>query len=265
MANPAVSRSELPIDFEKVRRASRAAGWGTLVGAVLVIGSLLYSGYQLGTTADKLTKAKAELAQVETDLATSKDNLEATKKDLANEAARLKKVRQDHAHALAKFEATTDQLNVARNDRAVLNEVLHRAVSTEELVRMSMQPAELIRVGIVPQATAEEIESSGGRQFYHFTLSIGFTSPEIKERLTQSIKSVTYKFNYPSLSDSTRTSAEADTGYATSYRGWGALKNVIIIVELEDGEKVPIDFDMTKALPGIPSKGGPIPIPEFLD
>lgn len=62
------------------------------------------------------------------------------------------------------------------------------------------------------------------------------------------IRRVVYTFDHPTFKNKTQTSKDASTGFRVGYRGWGCLTRMVITLEMANGEKTPLDFDMCSAL-----------------
>jgi hypothetical protein len=301
-----VTLIEQSIDFDRVARASKASAWGMLIGGLLVAGSLVYGMVTIARVNSELDEKVRRMALVDKDLAetqlslrqaqtqlglareqlastakehtASAEKLEATKAELKQIEAKLVEAREKLELETAKFAATQTQLNQARDDNKALGRILTQAIPADELMSRAMEAEELVRLGVVPRASAERVSSaqpgeitragpsSGeGKQRYRFKLWLDFRDPGVRDQLVGTIEEVTYHFNHPTFAVPQASSTDPMSGYEVSYVGWGALRNVIVEIKLKNGSSVRKDFDMAAALPDVPTKENPRPAPAYKD
>jgi len=86
--------------------------------------------------------------------------------------------------------------------------------------------------------------------------------PEARRR---EIKAVIYTFNHPSFTQQEMSSDDPNLNFAVGYRGWGALRLVIIKLVLRNGRTEEIAFDMADALGLAGAPAGKIPFESGAD
>jgi cell division protein FtsX len=95
---------------------------------------------------------------------------------------------------------------------------------------------------IIPKAEAKVVPGvfdSKSNPIYDFTVWI--TSSQYT---LQQIKKVSYQFGHSSFITKNRTSEDASNGYLVSYRGWGCLTMVKILVEFNNNATETLYFNM---------------------
>ena len=215
---------------EMLRRASKRAGWLSLLGLLVIGGSI-------GGSLTQLRALQEQLRETEQRVTEASERLRA-----ADEERRSVERRRDELKA--EVESLEQQWKVASLE---LSKV--RAFSgnlSETLVR----DAPLSAV-VVPQAAARRIDGDT----FDFSLWL-----EIPQERNGEIARVDYVLNHPSFGkNNTLTSTEPEGGFRVSYRGWGALDRVIIRLHLRSGDPDELVFNHYEALeqPDIPMKGGP--------
>ena len=99
---------------------------------------------------------------------------------------------------------------------------------------------------IKPNARAVEIpgiKDSKGRQIYDFTVWITSSQHTLNK-----IKRVNYQFGHDTFIIKNRESNDRSNGFLVSYRGWGCLFVVKVIVEYDSNEKEDIYFNMCEEI-----------------
>ena len=270
------------LDLDKIRAASQQAAWGSLLGGLIVVIAIGFSVVRIRKldndiaaktqTVQELEDAtkplKAEKDDLEKRLTAEKVELAAIQDKLAAAKSDLEKATEQEQLALAKKAAITQQLSVARGSKDAFEQLVNANFSKLQDIDPTRDPAELLRVGVVPNASAEPLETAGDRQTFSFAIWLDYRDEQVKRVASEQIKSVVYTFNHLSFGktekDRQRESDDRSSGFRETYIGWGAMSNVIIELRLRDGKLVKLDFDMHAALPlelDVPVKGPPVEQP----
>ncbi len=97
---------------------------------------------------------------------------------------------------------------------------------------------------VVPHASASPAATdTAGRQVLEFALWL-----EVPQDRRAEIRSVTYSFRHPELSQPALDSSDPTRGYRVGFRGPQCLGVVVITLNAVDGSPQPLSFDMCKAL-----------------
>lgn len=99
---------------------------------------------------------------------------------------------------------------------------------------------------IYPKAKAVEIpgiKDSQGRQIHDFTIWVSTSHATMKR-----IHRVSYEFSHNTFILKTRESEDASNGFLVSYRGWGCMGVVHVVVQYHDNSKESLYFKMCDEL-----------------
>jgi hypothetical protein len=207
-------------DEQKIRKASRHSAAITLLGVIIVGGAFLFSLYQLNNLNDRIEEKRAVL-----------DSL-----------TFLSEQKQKQIDVLR---ANTRELEQSYTELG--NAV--KASKNQKLERVFAQAVPLIAV---TKAHAQAIPNNrvreGTRSSYDFSLWL-----EIPPQRTAEVRSVSYEFNHPTFANKRLESSNPADGFRVGYTGWGCLSSVIITLNIRDGSKATLDFDMCRDL-GWPMK-----------
>ncbi len=108
----------------------------------------------------------------------------------------------------------------------------------------------------VPRASARKV--SDDPPLYDFECWL-----EVPAWRRARIEKVSYRFNHPTFVKKVQESADAEDDHRVRYRGWGALRLVILTIHLKDGDPVQLAFDMAEAIgavPGVGAKASKVPV-----
>lgn len=212
------------------KRASTRAGLLTASGVLVVLGVFAVSAW-------RLSKLDAEIAVKQTQVT----ELEARKGELRAEIQALQSWRDVAVE------------NAKEKSRAY-GEILDEAAKLEGgslAVRTAVAQAPIEAVAR-PGASAVELRQA---ELYDFKLWL-----EIPPQRRAEVERVSYYFAHPSFASKVKSSSDAAENYEVGYRGWGALREVIITIEGRDGRVAKLAFDMAEAIntsrrAAIPLKG----------
>lgn len=239
------------IDLEAYARASRRAALLTAVGALIVLGSLIYSAWKLTALSATVSAKQDELRALQAREEQLKSILEEHKRqdaDVLQDLERLKKEREG-------LQAEIDSLKTSRQVQAKQNLTLRDSLrQIESTVKRAEAPDLAYTVNrltpisalVTPRAQEKLISglvTSDGKQIYDFSLWL-----DIPDQEKAKIQEVSYEFNHPTFRQPRQVSSEPSTGFRVGYRGWGCLSSVIITIRPREGEPEKIDFDMCRAL-----------------
>ncbi len=206
-------------DIDRVKRNSKRSALLTAVGALMIFGVLGYSVWELNHLSVAIAGKKDELRSLEE----AKSSLQKQKDDLQNEVTRLEKY--------------SEILFNQYRDTSELSETLQKMDGQAVQIR-SLAPIQAVAT---PRAAAVKI--SDDPQQYEFSLWV-----EISKERQSEIDKVSYFFDHPSFHDKLIESTDPKNNYGVSYRGWGALRRVIITLHLKNGKSSKLAFDMADAI-----------------
>lgn len=99
---------------------------------------------------------------------------------------------------------------------------------------------------ITPSSSATAIpglKDSKNRQVYDFTVWVNSSNKTLNQ-----IEKVAYEFGHGTFILTTRESSERSNGFLVSYRGWGCLSVVKIVITFNDGSQEHQYFEMCRDL-----------------
>lgn len=264
-------------ELRRLASTSQFAGISTAVGVVLIVGTMGYSMWQLNRLDGQVEEKQAALRDAEANRLSAEERAkvkhdelqkmtleigvkQAAIKDLDRQVEQAKK---DLTEAQSRLDFAKQNLQASRQDNQDLKNTIQATRVNTDWLYQKQNVSSLIKVAVEPTATAKQLSQGGGgfKPTYEFTLRLEFL-PEHAAKVRPLIEKVVYQFNYPGFPEPSRTGTAPDQGFAVTYRGWGALRNVILTIHLKDGTQVPMDLDMTKLLPHIEPK---MPKPATID
>lgn len=268
------------LDVGKIQAASRNAAWGTLLGGLIVITAIIFSVFRIRTLDREMDVRVTQIQELEKTIeplnrrwSELKDQVREKEEELKALESKLKIAREQEQVAIAKKGASDRQLDVARASKAAFEELVSANFAQFKDVDLTKDPVELLRVGVVPRATAEPLRSGTDKEksLYSFSLWLEYRDERVKEAAAEQLESVVYTFNHISFGsnekDRQRISTDKANAFRVGYEGWGAMSNVIIELRLRGGKSARLDFDMHAALPpelDVPVKGPRPPRPPAL-
>jgi predicted nuclease with TOPRIM domain len=178
------------LDLEKIRASSRKAAWGSLVGGVIVVSAIVFSVIRIGmldrevaTRTEQITdlqeqieplkstqkeletqvsKKKTELDRLQAQLTTAKSDLETAEEKKRIALDKEKEALAKEQDALARKNDSVKQLDVARANKSAFEELVSANFSRLNDMGAMKDPVELLRVGVVPRASAEPLLEDSG-------------------------------------------------------------------------------------------------------
>ena len=207
-------------DYKKLQRSSNISALLSLVGFVIILGSLAFS----------YTEIKQKI-KIVNELNTKKDalilDIETQKQRYNTLAIEEKKL-----------------LSIIDNQKNLNIELTNKEKILSQTIKLQEKRIKELELASSPEAIVAQTKSvkldgitNKGRQIYDY--SIWLQTPIL---LKDRIKKVDYFFDHPSMLKKHRESKESSNGYSVSYRGWGCLEPVLITVHLTDGEIFKLNF-----------------------
>ena len=215
----------LSAERQRLQAASRRAAIASGAGAVIVLGALVFSGFELRDLDRRVAAKQADV-----------DELDRKRDELQADLASLEK----------QWEVASQNLYASSKLASSLADGVDATAPLSVVVR--------------PMARAESIgdEPAAGRPRFEFSLWL-----EVPPKRAAEIASVDYFFNHPSFTPPHQESSDRASGFRVGYRGWGALSQVIITLRLKSGGTEQLAFNMLEAVNRAPANGGERPrIPE---
>jgi phenylalanyl-tRNA synthetase alpha subunit len=236
-AEPAPSRIQTS---DQLTAALRTTWRITILGLILMVGLISYAAF--------------EYLHLQRQVATKRQELQ----KLTEQAEALKKQVEVLTEQQQKLDAQLKaQRPVLEGQRTVLNVIANKtpeeyknALSTanrEAAANNREAPlAKALAKVIVPKAKAKTVpgeKTASGKPVYDFQLWL-----DVPQDRKSEIRSVEYFFDHPTFLNKHFTSSDSSNGFAVNYRGWGALRLVVVTVNLREGAPLTLYFDMLKAL-----------------
>ena len=207
-------------EYKKLQRSSNISALLSLVGFVIILGSLAFS----------YTEIKQKI-KIVNELNTKKDALILDIKTQEQKYSRL----ADEEKKLLSIIESQENLNIELlNEEKILSQTIKFQEKRIKELELASSPE-----AIVAQTKSVKLDgiTNKGRQIYDY--SIWLQTPIL---LKDRIEKVDYFFDHPSMLKKHRESKESSNGYSVSYRGWGCLEPVLITVHLTDGEIFKLNF-----------------------
>ncbi len=232
-------------------RASRRAGLLTLLGALMVLGTLVYSSVKLASVTNQVHDKQAELVQLQqqdgairAQLLSHKTEDDTVTQDLAALRQQMQALRAEKTSLENSGNALRSQTNTYLTSiRELSSEV---AKSADQGLNSAVQRLTPVSAAVQPRANAvleTGLKTPDGRQIYKYSLWLE-APPAEKAKIAR----VSYFFNHPTFIHKTQASSNPEEGFRISYNGWGCLSSVIITLALKNGPEQKIDFNMCGAL-----------------
>ncbi|MFN4909509.1 MAG: pYEATS domain-containing protein [Bacteroidota bacterium] len=119
-------------------------------------------------------------------------------------------------------------------------------LKTQQIDGLIDEINQLTDTRIYPKAKAVQIpgiKDSQGRQVYDFTIWVSTSHATMKQ-----IQRVSYEFSHNTFILKTRESEDASNGFLVSYRGWGCMGVVHVVIQYHDNRKESLYFKMCDEL-----------------
>lgn len=200
--------------LKELGRTSKLSFALLVVGAIALIGSLIYSATRLEPLEQDIQQKKTEIAE------------------LSQHISSLKAVEDDY---LKRIEAARLEFETLRGN-------------IEKLYAVRVTPSNQV---YELKATAKATEhTSSSRAIYDFRIYINAPAETL-----DGIQSVTYLFDHPTFREKRKTTENSRDNFMTRYFGWGCLTKVTATLQLKDGSRQEIDFNMCQSLGPMWSSG----------
>jgi len=208
------------LDLDRLQRNSKRSAALTSLGTLIVFGVFGYSVWEVNRLNTAIATKKEELRSLDD----TKASLEKEKDKLQNDIRRL--------------ERYSEILFRQYRDTADFSAQLEQRTNSRPGELLAQAPIQAV---VVPRASAEKI--SDEPQLYDFSLWL-----EVPLERRPDIEKVTYFFDHPSFREKVFESSDPRDDFRVHYRGWGALRRVIISVHLKNGNVSQLAFDMADAI-----------------
>lgn len=207
--------------FRELKRSSQASLSMVILGALALIGSLVYSGTRLAPLEEEIAHKSSQI-----------ESLSEMKKKYLDEI----------------IQQSTQIDNLAQTEREYLERILS---AKNEYAELKVNIEKLYAVRVTKNNMVYELKATAkatGRVTSYgpgYNFSIFVNAPESTLR---KIRKVKYVFDHPTFTQKVRTSDNPDEYFKTEYYGWGCLTNISAALYLSDGEEQEIDFNMCQSL-----------------
>ncbi len=216
-------------DFEdtlnKLKSSSKASLTMVILGALLLLVSLIYSATRLSPLEEQI-KAKTKII----------NDLEKTETKIINDLEKTEITYEQKINDLITTELTYKEKIVATKKEY---EELKSNVEQLYAVRVTSNN-QVFELKATAKATGVSTSNGPAYDFY-----IYINAPKAT---LENIKKVNYLFDHPTFNEKHWESSGPETNFMTKYYGWGCLTKVSARLEMKNGSTQDIEFNMCQSL-----------------
>ena len=241
-------------ESQRIQKASNRAAAITMLGLVVVVGTLGYSAWKLHQLDAEIQTKQTEFGELEREVQVAqsridaadarKKELEASNKQLQQKITKNQELNERlekrNEFLVGYADTFSEQFEELKRQFGSVYEIAAKSSDGDREIREMIARAPIETV-VEPRATAEPLPDREGS--YKFTLSVD--SPEGRRGEIERVK---YFFDHPSFLKKEYDSTDAQNDFQVSYTGWGALRQVRITLVLKKGENRHLAFDMADAI-----------------